>query len=384
MTRSRSAAALAAALSLLGACSREAPPNQPRITLGAGPVPAYVAVEGLNDSALGALSDRSAESGAFADVFRVDVVTDATSTTLPAMAGAIAIAEGRLRFTPSFPFEHGQRYKVRVDARTLPGGAAAPVSLEFEVAAEATAPASTYVIGISPRARVLPANLLRLYLHFSGPMARDGAAGHVGLLDAEGRTIDDVFLPLDANLWNDDRTRYTLLLDPGRVKTGIAPNDAMGRALVAGKRYTLVVDASWRDAAGRPLAGSFRHQFIAGPAIEEALDPARWRLATPRAGTREVLEVTAPHLLDEALAARAIGVVVSGAAPVSGESSVDDSGTRWRFAPDRPWTSGAHAIVVLGILEDPAGNRIGRPFELAASDTSREVERLSLPFIIAP
>jgi hypothetical protein len=157
----------------------------------------------------------------------------------------------------------------------------------------------------------------------------------------------------------------------------------MGRALIPGRGYTLVVNASWRDAAGRPLAASFRHPFTAGPAIVAALDPARWRIDAPRIGTREPLQVTAPHLLDEALSARAIGIT-SGAGAVAGESSLDDSGTRWRFVPDQPWTPGAHHLVVLGILEDPAGNRIGRPFELAPSDTAREVERLALPFIIGP
>ena len=383
MLRGRSAAAAAAALSLLCGCGGATAPNQPRVALGAGRVPAFVEVEGLTSGALRALSNRSAESRAFDDVIRVDVVTGAAAENLPAMAGAYAISDTRVRFTPAFPFEPGQRYRVRVDARSLPGGAAAPVTFDFDVTAEAPASAATRVIGLSPRAEVLPANLLRLYLHFSGPMARDGAAGHVRLLDAEGRTIDDVFLPLDADLWNEDRTRYTLLLDPGRVKTGIAPNDAMGRALIAGRRYTLVVDAPWRDAAGRPLAEPFRHAFTAGPAIELALDPARWRLDVPRSGTREALQITAPHLLDEALAARALGVM-SATGAVAGEPSLDESGRRWRFVPERPWTPGAHQLVALGILEDPAGNRIGRPFELAPSDTAREVERLALPFIIAP
>lgn len=383
MAGRRSAAALAAVLSLLGACSGEAPPNQPRVSLGAGRVPAFVDVDGLTPDALRALSARPAEPRAFEDVIRVDVGPGAASAHLPAMAGTYAIADERVRFTPAFPFEPGQRYRVRVDARSLPGGAAAPVTFDFDVAADAPAAAATRVTRVSPRATVLPANLLRLYLHFSGPMARDGAAGHVRLLDANGQTVEDVFLPLDADLWNDDRTRYTLLLDPGRVKTGIAPNDAMGRALIAGRRYTLEVDARWRDAAGRPLAEPFRHPFTAGPAIEAALDPARWRIASPRAGTRDALEVTAPQLLDEALAARTLGVL-SATGAVAGEPSLDETGTRWRFVPDRTWTRGAHQIVVLGILEDPAGNRIGRPFELAPADTAREVERLALPFIIAP
>ncbi len=31
------------------------------------------------------------------------------------------------------------------------------------------------------------------------------------------------------DLWNEDRTRFTVLYDPGRVKRGILPNEEMGR-----------------------------------------------------------------------------------------------------------------------------------------------------------
>jgi hypothetical protein len=56
----------------------------------------------------------------------------------------------------------------------------------------------------------------------------------------------------------------------------------------------------------------------------------------------------------------------------------------WHFEPARPWSAGTYQLVALGILEDPSGNRIGRPFELGPADASREVERTAVPFIIAP
>ena len=384
MTRGRSAAVLAAALLLLAGCTRETSPNQPRVTLGEGRVPQFIAIDGFNTAALDSLAARGAEPATWRDVVRVEAASaGATTADMPPMAGAFAIDGARVRFTPAFPFESGTRYRVRVDASRLPGGAGAPVLFEFDVAPAAITGASTKVTGVSPRSATLPANLLRLYVHFSAPMGRQGGAGHVRLLDSAGRSVDDVFLPLDADLWNDERTRYTLLLDPGRVKTGIAPNDTMGRALVAGRHYTLVVEPEWRDAAGRPLETPYRHEFRAGPAIEAALDPARWRVTSPRADTRDALVVTFPHVMDEALALRAIGVE-SSSGPLPGSTSLGDGAVTWQFVPAHAWSAGNHRLVVLGILEDPSGNRVGRPFELAPSDASLEVERTAVPFVIAP
>ena len=68
----------------------------------------------------------------------------------------------------------------------------------------------------------------------------------------------DPFLPLDAEFWNDDHTRYTVFFDPGRQKRGIPPNQQMGRSLEIGKRYTLVVSRDWPDGKGLPLKEQFR------------------------------------------------------------------------------------------------------------------------------
>lgn len=385
MTRGRSAAAaLAVALLLLAGCSRDTPPNQPRVAIADGRVPAFLTIDGFNAAALEALGARGTDANAWREVVAVRVASGiAGRADLPAMAGTFAVDGTRVRFAPAFPFESGMRYRVVVDASTLPGGAEAPVTFEFDVAPAPVTGPPTRVTDVTPRSDRLPANLLRLYVHFTAPMSREGGAGHVELLDAAGRRIDDVFLPLDADLWNEDRTRYTLLLDPGRVKTGIAPNDAMGRALVAGSKYVLVVEPAWRDAAGRPLEAPFRQQFSAGPAIESALDPARWRVAPPRAGTRRPLAVTFDRVMDEALALRALAVE-SPAGSLAGKSSLGEGARVWHFEPAQPWSAGTYQLVALGILEDPSGNRIGRPFELGPADASREVERTAVPFIIAP
>ncbi len=87
---------------------------------------------------------------------------------------------------------------------------------------------TTVVTAITPSAETWPENLLRFYIHFSAPMSRRGAIGFVSLVDDKGQTLSDVFLEVNANLWNDDDTRFTVLFDPGRVKRGILPNSSSG------------------------------------------------------------------------------------------------------------------------------------------------------------
>ena len=215
-------------------------------------------------------------------------------------------------------------------------------------------------------------------------MSLGGASGYVQLLDEHERVVEDPFLPLDVDLWNDNRTRYTVLFDPGRVKRGILPNEEMGRALAAGRRYTLVVDDGWRDAAGQKLAAPFRRSFRAGPPADYALDPQEWRIEAPRAQTRDPLLVTFPASLDHGLLQRALTVSLNGER-VTGDVQTDAGETRWRFSPAAPWRAGEYQLQASSILEDVAGNRIGRPFEveeLAAGRLRSEARSAALPFLV--
>ncbi len=102
------------------------------------------------------------------------------------------------------------------------------------------------------------------------------------------------------------------------------------------------------------------------PAIEAPLDPSAWRLEPPRAGTTDPLIVTFPWPLDVGLLQRALGVRRAGA-EVAGGLTVEPGEARVRFVPATPWTAGDHTLMVLPILEDPAGNRPGRAFEIISA-----------------
>jgi hypothetical protein len=298
-----------------------------------------------------------------------------------AAAGRYRVVEGRIEFTPAFPLDPGRAYRVVFDPTRLPdprGGL--PVSTTLSLPAR-PAPPAVSVTGVYPSSDLWPSNSLRFYVHFSGPMSRESGAGRVHLLDDKGREDKTAILPSPLDFWSPDQTRYTVFFEPGRVKLGIAPNLEYGRALVTGRTYTILIDATWPDAAGRPLTGEYRKEFRVGPARERALSLDDWRVSIPAAGSRDTLVVTAPAFLDSALFTRTVGVMTGGQ-PLDGSVEVTAAETEWRFTPTVPWQRTTHELVVLSSLEDSAGNRIGRAFEVLPTDPAANAEvpeRYTLP-----
>jgi hypothetical protein len=207
----------------------------------------------------------------------------------------------------------------------------------------------------------------------------------VRLLDGSGQEVPDAILAAYADLWNDDATRLTVFFDPGRVKRGVGPNVRLGRAIVEGREYAIAIDAAWKDANGRPLAGRFERAFTAGPAAYEALAVADWKVDAPSAGGRGALTATFPAPLDRALLERTIGVQTAVGRTVDGTVEVGGEERSWTFVPAAPWAAGRYRLAVQTLLEDPAGNRVGRAFEVRTSDPAShlpEEEVVAVPFTV--
>ena len=129
-----------------------------------------------------------------------------------------------------------------------------------------------------PDAGQLPENLLKFYIHFSAPMSQGRVYQHFKLLDEKDKPIAWPWLELDEELWNPDGTRFTLFFDPGRIKQGLKPREDLGPALEKGKKYTLMIDAGWTDAANRPLKASYRKTFTVGEPVEKCPAMETWKL----------------------------------------------------------------------------------------------------------
>lgn len=294
--------------------------------------------------------------------------------------GEVRADETGLVFEPRFPLKPGVEYRAVLSV--------GPSTMERTFRLPAP-PASepTVVRAVFPSRDVLPENLLKFYLHFSAPMSRREAYRRVHLLDVSGRPVELPFLELGEELWDPGATRLTLLFDPGRIKRGLKPREDSGPALEEGKSYTLVIDAEWPDAEGRPLGRGFRKPFrVVGP-DEKQPDPKSWTLTPPRVGSREPLIVSLEESLDEAMLHRSLAVVGPDGQRLAGRIEVDRAETRWMFHPESAWRSGAHSLVVDVVLEDLAGNSIERPFEV---DVIRPLEKavstrtVSLTFEPAP
>jgi hypothetical protein len=299
-----------------------------------------------------------------------------------AIAGTYRVTPDAVEMVPQFSLDAGREYVVRVDGSRLAKPRAGDVVETRVTVPGATSSPTTRVTAIYPSASTWPENTLRFYLHFSSAMSGTSAIGHVRLVDDRGAEVREALLDVDVDLWNSGYTRRTVFFDPGRVKRGIKPNVDLGRALVAGRKYAIVVSTSWHDAQRQPLAQEFRHEFTAGPPVEAAVDPSAWTITPPARGTREPVTVTFPWALDEGLLHRALGVVAGSAQPLDGEVAVGPGQTSWSFTPASPWRAVPHALVALTLLEDPAGNKVGQAFEfeMFKAPKAPEADRVTLPF----
>lgn len=366
-------AVLVAALFVFSACARNSNSEgaQPRIVLNADQPRPTIDIVDVPADHLRALQGTESRE-AWNAVFKVSVGPDQ-----PAMLGEYKIDSGRIVFTPMFPLDAGRQYHVTYSA---PG--AAPVTSIVGLPARNTTP-TTAVAQVYPTAETVPENQLRLYIHFSAPMGMKGGLTYVHLFDDTGAEVLDPFLPLDAEFFNDDRTRYTVFFDPGRQKRGIAPIADMGRSLTEGKSYTLVIDSEWRDGNGLPLKQQYRRTFKVGPPDEQPLDPKTWKIQAPPAGSRTALMVAFPEPLDHGLLLRALGVQTPDGKPMPGQIVAGPQELTWSFTPQAPWAAGNYNFVAFGMLEDLAGNRIGRAFEVDQfdrTDKSSEPEKTLIPF----
>lgn len=297
--------------------------------------------------------------GGWASVFTVS-----TGPDLPALFGTYSSEGGSLTFRPRYPLASGVTYYAVFH---LPESA--PVAATFHGPEPVAAPEAR-VVAMYPSSPVLPANQLKIYLVFSAPMREGDFWTSIHLVDQDGQPA---YLPfVGQELWNRDYTRLTLIFDPGRIKRGVKPNVDLGPVLVEGKRYTLIVDREFKDANGRLLAEAFRHEFAVGADERRGLDTARWKLSQPKAGTRDPLVIRFDRPLDYALLSDALQVP-----GVAGVATLGAGETEWRFQPAQPWTRGEHRVAVDMSIEDLAGNRIGRPFDVdtMTSPTDRITQR---------
>ncbi len=344
-----------------------------------------VEVVGLLPEELQSLAGQEQTSEKWHALFAVYVAGGRERARQPAMLGSYRVEKGSLRFEPRYPLVPGVAYRAVFHPDRLPGHAgSSEKAVEKIVQIPKPRPIPTTVVRhVYPSSDELPENLLKFYLHFSAPMSQEDSYEHIHLLRPDGKTDDRAFLQLPQELWDREVKRFTLFLDPGRIKRGLKPREDLGSVLETGGEYTLVIDSDWKDGKGIPLRESFRKTFRVLPPDETQPGPKTWTIEVPEeSGTVSPFVLTSRKPLDHALMESMLWITDAKGKKVPGKGEVTQQETCWRFTPAMPWKGGRDYFVADTRLEDLAGNSIARPFEVdmfrpVTNEVQGEIVRIS-------
>jgi hypothetical protein len=239
-------------------------------------------------------------------------------------------------------------------------------------------------VRIEPDYGVVPANHLKFYLHFGGPMERGNVFQYLRLIetDEKGKEIAEVPEPFrEVELWDETFTRLTLWFHPGRQKPGVNLNVEIGPILEEGKSYALEISGKWPTESGNLLSENLiNHKFLALPMDERQPNPAEWETS----GGRMII---CNDLLDPASLAKFIKVETSQGEPIGIKIEalerahkvpsllprsegrklprpLADDLSRTRLALPATLPHGHYRLIIDPKLEDLAGNSIARPFNV--------------------
>ena len=278
------------------------------------------------------------------------------------LMGQTEVREGGMAFIPAAPLPAGQRYRASWRA-----GDGQSVSADFATdAARQVAP----TVRLTPQA-TLPANALKIYLHFTEPMEQGVFLERLRLVDRQGKEVIGPFR--ETELWSPDGRRLTVWFHPGRQKAGVNLNVDEGPVLQPNTEYSLIVAGEWRSSGGVALGEDKTLRFATGAADHACPLMAEWKLSLPQEGTKQPLHVEFSESLDPAMLPAALLVRRPGAAePAAGRVEVEESGGSWSFHPSERWAKGAYELQANPSLEDLAGNTLEKPFEVDLAAPARE------------
>lgn len=301
------------------------------------------------------------------------IVTDRATLGRP-MLGDYSRNGNQLTFTPRHPLAAGSLYRA-----TLGVPESKQLTADFQTA-KAKATPLTNVVEVYPTSTVLPANLLKFYIHFSQPM-RNGRAifERIHLLDEKGQRVPDPWRRTE--LWNADDKRFTLWIHPGRVKRGVNLREELGPVLEPQRQYTLVIERSVQDASGQSMAREYRRKFRTTAEDQTRVSPDEWKLTSARPGTRQPVTIDFGEPLDSALVLRCLEVRTSAGMVVAGSWSLERGERKAAYQPDGRWPTQTVFLHVDGILEDIAGNTPRRSFDtdLKKPTTAAPVLKVAIP-----
>ncbi len=307
-----------------------------------------------------------------------------------AIQGRYRLTDGKVIFTPDFPFMLDQAYKIRTmissfdddyQSSRLDKDQPNYFYTTFTIVNE-TESIQARVIKIYPTSGLLAENILRFYVYFSTPMKRQVALEYIKLIDENGKRDLHAFMRFKQELWSPDGKRLTLLFDPGRIKRKVATNIELGPALQEGKRYQLVIDGKWETATGKKLKRSFVKEFLVVESLRTFPDPKKWIVKRPMLNSSDPLSIRFDRIYDHALSKKFIQIRDLKNSIIMGEVSLVDNEKSWIFRPEKNWNVSEIKVIINAELEDIAGNNLQDLLDHTVSEGSRSTNFVSLPVIL--
>lgn len=225
--------------------------------------------------------------------------------------GSYTISADQVVFKPRFLPDPNVSYQVSFTWKRLE--AITEMKLDFSDLVETISFTSLLndqaeIIGIFPAADTLPANTLRFYIHFSSSMGFENPYDFIKLFDGKGDEITDPFVELPEGLWNENRTRLTVLFHPGRVKRGVGPNVKYGAILKESEKCTINISNQWLDGNGNPLKDGLTKEIIVSPAKRSKMNLDDWKIETNCNQGCSIL-LTPHRLIDAEMSKRLIRII---------------------------------------------------------------------------
>lgn len=239
------------------------------------------------------------------------------------------------------------------------------------------------VTAVYPTSDTLPENLLRMYIQFSKPMKTVGNIEHIKLINDEGEEIKGAIFNNVHELWDKDQKQLTIIFDPSRVKTGLAANETMGRALQPGKTYQLVI-SDVEDIHHKKLRAPFTKEFLVVTADTIIPNTKNWKIQLPQAKSEDTFVVTFPNMLDFNSSRQRLIITNSEKEIIKGTISIEQHEKVWVFNPSLPWEKGHYFLFINTRLEDPSGNNLNGLFDhkIGSLKYQSEGEIIQIPFTI--
>ena len=293
---------------------------------------------------------------------------------IPSILGKLSLDGNRLVFKPIFPFRSNTPYNVVFKGEK---------AYSFEIS-ELDLP-QPELINISPSSKVIPANQLKIYLFFSAPMREGFAYKYVKIKDESGEYIENPFVQLQPELWDETHTRLTLWLDPGRIKRGLASNEKYGEILKPNQKITIEVNQAWHQINGSSLKKAVSKAYRVGEHDWHSPIPSEWDFRPPTTGNQAPVFIEFGESMDRALLIRCFSVLDENDYEIAGTKLFLSEEKGWSFIPNENWKPGNYRVKIDAFLEDLAGNNLNRPFDRDLSTEQAvpiEKDYFYLPFTI--